>query len=172
MSSLCDFKHLGYFRLIIHKYTHLPSPDSISNRVCRWPDRVFSLQLEAVTLFPGSNRQTHSHAIARHCLCHGLPLGLSSLLSGALSSQDISFFLSIKMLTCHRPTLSLTGFDVGAIESSRCNFTQLDLLPIASPSNILICHHPTLSLTGFAVGSIYSFLCNSRVLDLFPLSNQ
>ena len=74
------------------------------------------------------------------------------------------------MLKCYGLTLSLTGFAVGSIESSLCNFRQLDLLPITSPSNIL-CHHPTLSLTGFAVGSIYSFLCNSRQLELFPISN-
>ena len=36
--SLCNFRHLAYFRSTIHRYAHLPSPDAVSDRVCRWLD--------------------------------------------------------------------------------------------------------------------------------------
>ena len=31
---LCTFRQLTFFRLTIHKYTHLPSSDTVSDRVC------------------------------------------------------------------------------------------------------------------------------------------
>ena len=36
---------LAYFRLTLHKYTHFPSTDNVSDWVCRWLDRIYSLQL-------------------------------------------------------------------------------------------------------------------------------
>ena len=42
--SLSNFMQLAYFRLTIHKYSHLPLHDTVSDRVCRWLDPVFSLQ--------------------------------------------------------------------------------------------------------------------------------
>ena len=43
--SLCNFRQLAYIRLTIHKYTHLLSPDTASDRIYRWLNRGFSLQL-------------------------------------------------------------------------------------------------------------------------------
>ena len=64
--SLCNimqFRNLPNFPLAIHEYTHLPSPDTVPNRVCRWLDRIFSLHLYAVSLLPINNPQIYSLAI-------------------------------------------------------------------------------------------------------------
>ena len=47
--SICIFRHLAYFRLTFDEYTHFPSSDTVSDRVCRWLDGVFSLQLDAAS---------------------------------------------------------------------------------------------------------------------------
>ena len=43
--SLFKFGQLAFLRLRVQNYTHLPLPDTVSDRVCRWLDRVWSLQL-------------------------------------------------------------------------------------------------------------------------------
>ena len=45
---LCSFRQVAHVRFAIHEFTHLASPDNVSDRVCRWLDRVFSLQLYSV----------------------------------------------------------------------------------------------------------------------------
>ena len=43
--SYCILRQLARFRLAIWQYTHLPSPDTVYDKVCRWFERVFSLPL-------------------------------------------------------------------------------------------------------------------------------
>ena len=83
---LWNFGQLAYFRLTIHKHTHLPSSNTVSDRVCRWFDRVFSVHLYAVSLLPVKNPQIYSFAIARHCPWQVLPLVRSSIRYGTLGS--------------------------------------------------------------------------------------
>ena len=45
---LWSFRQLAHVRLAIHEFTHLPSPDTVTYGVCRWLDRVISLQLYSV----------------------------------------------------------------------------------------------------------------------------
>ena len=47
--SICIFRQFPYFRLTFDEYTHFPSSDTVSERVCRWLDGVFSLQLDAAS---------------------------------------------------------------------------------------------------------------------------
>ena len=47
--SICMFRQLAYFRLTFDEYTHFPSSATVSDRVCRWLDGVFSLQLDAAS---------------------------------------------------------------------------------------------------------------------------
>ena len=58
--SLCIFRQVACFRLTIHKYTYLTSPDSVYDIVYRSLDRVFYLQLQPVSLLPFTNHKyTH-----------------------------------------------------------------------------------------------------------------
>ena len=66
--SLVKFSQLTLLRLTVHNYTDLPLPDTVSDRVCRWLDRAFSLQRYAVNLLPFTNPQIYSLAIVRHGL--------------------------------------------------------------------------------------------------------
>ena len=55
--SLCISRQLACFRLTIIKYTHLPSPDTASDRVCRGLDRAFTMKLWTVGIIPINNPQ-------------------------------------------------------------------------------------------------------------------
>ena len=44
--SVCMFRQLAYLLLTFDEYAHFPSSDTASDRVCRWLDGVFSLQLD------------------------------------------------------------------------------------------------------------------------------
>ena len=126
--SFCYFRQLRNSLLTIHEYTHLPSPDAVSDRVCCWLDRVFYMKIWAVSILPITNPQICSLAIARHCLWQGLPFARSSILSATLGSLVTSESLFIHTLTCHRPTLSPTVFAVGSIGHSLCKFSLLAYL--------------------------------------------
>ena len=62
--SLCKFIQRTYFLLTIHKYTRLPSSDTVSDRVCRWLVRVCSVQPWALSLLPSNNPKIYWLAIA------------------------------------------------------------------------------------------------------------
>ena len=47
--SICIFRQLAYFRLTFDEHTHFPSSDTVSDRVCRWLEGVFSLHLDAAS---------------------------------------------------------------------------------------------------------------------------
>ena len=47
--SICMFIQLAYVLLTFDEYAHFPSSDTVSDRVCRWLDGVFSLQLDAAS---------------------------------------------------------------------------------------------------------------------------
>ena len=84
--SICNFKQLANYHLTIHihKYTHLPSPDTVSDRVCRWLDRVFSLPILAVSYLRLTiHKYTHLPS-NDYCIWQGLLLARSSLFSATL----------------------------------------------------------------------------------------
>ena len=71
-------------------------------------------------------------------------------------------------ITCHRPTLSLTGCAIGWIEYSLCTLFSL----VTSESLSYICSLAvalTLSRTGFVVGANEYSLCIFRQLAYFCL---
>ena len=47
--SICIFRQLAYLRLTFDEYTHFPSSETVSDRVCRWRDAVFYMQLDAAS---------------------------------------------------------------------------------------------------------------------------
>ena len=55
--SLCKFRQLRNSLLTIHDYTHFPSTDTFSGMVCRLLDRVFYMELWAVSILPIYNPQ-------------------------------------------------------------------------------------------------------------------
>ena len=61
---LCKFRQLRNFLLTIHEYTHLPSPDTVSDTVFRWLDRVVPIELWAVSILLINNPQICSLAVA------------------------------------------------------------------------------------------------------------
>ena len=67
----------------------------------------------------------------RDCLCQCLPLARSNIISANLGSLVTSASLFTHMLTCHRPTLSVTVFAVGSIEYVLCSFRQLAYVRLA-----------------------------------------
>ena len=73
------------------------------------------------------------------------------------------------MLTCHRPTLSLTVFAVGSIESYLCNFRQMAYIRLTIHKFTHL-PSPTLSLTVSAVGSIESSLGKFKQIAYFRLT--
>ena len=139
--SLSNFRQLRNFLLAFNEYTHLlspgtasdrhlPAPDTVSERVCRWLDRVFYLHLQTASILSFSNPQIYSIAIVRQCLSQCLSLTRSCIPYGTLDSYHTSDWQSTNMLTCHRPTVPLTGFAAGSIEYSLCNFRQIDIFRI------------------------------------------
>ena len=95
--SLCNFRQLGNFQWTIPECTHSSLPDTVSDRVCRWLDRVFPMKLWAVGIIPINNPQICSLAIVRHSLWQELPLARSSILSAALGNLVNSESIFIHM---------------------------------------------------------------------------
>ena len=66
--SLCKYRQFDNVLIPFHTYAHLWSPDTVSDSVCLWLDRVFFLHLWAVSLLPVNSPQIYSLAIAWQCL--------------------------------------------------------------------------------------------------------
>ena len=66
--SLCKFSLLAYLGLAIHKYSHMPSPDTVSDRFCRSLDRVLTVETWAASILPIIIPQIYSLSIDRHFL--------------------------------------------------------------------------------------------------------
>ena len=62
--SLWKFSQLAFLRLTIHKYSHMPSPTTVSDRFCRSLDRVFPMETWAASILPINNPQIYSLSIA------------------------------------------------------------------------------------------------------------
>ena len=145
--SLCKFSLLAYLRLTIHKYSHMPSSDTVSDRFCRSLDRVFPMETWAASILPINIPQIYSLSIDRHCLWLGLSLARSSILSATLGSLLTSESFFIHMLTCDCPPLSLTVLADGSIGYSLFKFSQLAFLRLTVhsythlplPDTVVVC---------------------------------
>ena len=121
--SLCNVRQLAYFRLTIHKYTHLPSPYTVSDRVWSWPieySLCHSRQLRNFRL----TIHEYTHLPSPDAVSQSFPLSRSSNLSASLGSFVTSDEQSTNILTCHSLTLFPTVFTLGSIGYSLCNFRQ------------------------------------------------
>ena len=117
------------FQSTIHEYTHLPSPDTVSYRVCRWLDRALCAILFSL-LTPEFVFLSNLLSSPWHCFAVGAKRAFSLHLEAV---SLIMFDNWQNILTCHHPELSLTGFAVGSIEHSLRNLMQLRKFPISNP---------------------------------------
>ena len=130
--SICNFNKIAYIRLTIHKYTHLPSPDTVPDRVCRLLDQVFPMDLWAVSILQINNPQICSFASSGHCIPKGLPMARSSILSTII-------------LNCHCPTMLLSVFAAGLIEYFLWNYGQLAYIRLTTLIYAQLASHVTVS---------------------------
>ena len=90
------FRQIAYFRLTIHTFTHLPSPDTALTGFAVVSIEYSLCNIRQFRNLPISNPRIYSLAIAPHCVLQGMPLTASSTLCAILFSllTPESVFLS------------------------------------------------------------------------------
>ena len=141
--SLCIFRQLACFRLTIHKYTHLPSPDTVYDIVCRWLHHM--LTCHRPTISPAAyavGSIEYSLCNCRQLACFRLTIHKYTHLTSSDTVYDMVCRWLDHMLTCHRPTMSPAAFAVD--RSSILSATLGNLVTFESLFvHMLTCHRST-----------------------------